>query len=260
MDAAIPAAGLDVIPESEELNGAPVDYVKFTYSSQLSTEKTNLSYSTNRATANKTQTAYYREEPEGAKLTYDADQLGQLGINLLDLQYLDTSEQHSLIDTTALYDLSSMKNLDNTLKNSTGIKFTLSLSPKNTDSNAGQEDYQSATEEAAKYLSVELKSKDSGSVDYEKGTWTWTVPKETYWKDDNVNTDSVFNGSILTQAIQLKVNVDNIEDGGIQHFYSNYKVTLTAQIEGVAVESESDNIIYTLAKIKPEFVEPTSTN
>lgn len=260
MDAAIPAAGLDVIPESEELNGAPVDYVKFTYSSQLSTEKTSLSYSTNRATANKTQTAYYREEPEGVKLTYDADQLGQLGINLLDLQYLDTSEQHSLIDTTALYDLSSMKNLDNTLKNSTGIKFTLSLSPKNTDSNAGQEDYQSATEEAAKYLSVELKSKDSGSVDYEKGTWTWTVPKETYWKDDNVNTDSVFNGSILTQAIQLKVNVDNIEDGGIQHFYSNYKVTLTAQIEGVAVESESDNIIYTLAKIKPEFVEPTSTN
>lgn len=267
MDAAIPAAGLDVIPESQEIEGVPQDYVKFAYSSQLSTEKTSLSYSTNRATVNEnnTKTAYYREEPEGAKLTYDADQLGQLGINLLDLQYLDTSEQHSLIDTTALYDLSSMKNLDNALKNSTGIKFTLNLSPKNTGSADNQEDYQAATTNADQYLSVELKSKDSGSVDYKNGTWTWTVPKETYWdgNSNNVKTDSVFDGSILTQAIQLKVNVDNIEDGGIEHFYSNYKVTLKAEIlEGnnPSVGAEDDNIIYTLAKIKPEFVEPSSTN
>lgn len=265
MEAAIPAAGLNVIPESRVTDGIPTDYVKFVYSSQLSTEKTSLSYSTNRATAPDTKTAYYREEPEGAKLTYEADQLGQLGINLLDQQYLDTSEKHSLIDTTALYDLSSMKNLDNALKNSTGIKFTLNLSPKNTDSGAGQEDYQSAATDADKYLSVELKSKDSGAggMKCENGTWTWTVPKATYWENDNVKTDSVFDGSILTQAIQLKVNVDNIEDGGITHFYSNYKVTLKAEIlegDNQSVGAEDDNIIYTLAKIKPEFVEPTSTN
>lgn len=257
MDASIPASGLNVIPESEEQNGRPKDYVKLVYSSQLSTEKTSLSYSTNRASAPDTKAEYYREEPKGAKLTYEADQIGQLGINLLDLQYLDASEEHSLIDTTAIYDLASMKNLDDALKNSSGIQFSLSLSPKNTEATASQEEYQGAAKDANQYLSVELKSQNSGTVSEKDGIWSWTVPKETYWKDGNIHTDAVFDGSILTQAIQLKVNVQNVES---EHFYSNYKVVLTARILGVDSSDASDNIIYTLAKIKPEFVEKTSGN
>ena len=155
-----------------------------------------------------TQTAYYRDAPVGAKLTYEADQISQLGINLLDLQYLDASQESSLIDTTAVYDLSAMKDLDKELQNSRGIRFTLSLMPKNTSGSL--EEYQNALADAKDYLDVELKSKDSGTVEYtvgtngEAGSWSWTVPKETYWKDDNVRTDSVFNGSILTQAISAQ--------------------------------------------------------
>ena len=265
MDVNIPTSGLNAIPESkiEDGKSLPTDFTKLTYSSQLSTEKQSITYSTNRALAPDTQTAYYRDAPVGAKLTYEADQISQLGINLLDLQYLDASQESSLIDTTAVYDLSAMKDLDKELQNSRGIRFTLSLMPKNTSGSL--EEYQNALADAKDYLDVELKSKDSGTVEYtvgtngEAGSWSWTVPKETYWKDDNVRTDSVFNGNILTQAIRLKVKIDNVEDKS--HMYSNYKVFLQAEVLGssattvVSGTQQDDNIIYTLAKIKPEFLQ-----
>ena len=62
--------------------------------------------------------------------------------------------------------------------------------------------------------------------------------------------------SILTQAILLKVNVKNAR----ARIYSNYMVELNAEIlnnsgQVVANTQLSDNIIYTFAKIKLEFVE-----
>lgn len=259
MDASIPASGLDVIPEAKmsENSGLPNDYTKLLYSSQISTESQSITYSTNRSIVPHTTTAYYREEPAGAKLTYDADQIGQLGINLLDLQYLDGSKTHSLIDTTAVYDLSAMKNLDEALKNSSGIKFTLSLLPKNKESSF--EDYQTAAENANAYLDVELNSKESGIVNYAKGVWSWIVPQSSYWANNNVVKSSVFDGSLLTQLIRLKVNISNVQSDG--HYYSNYKVVLSAEIlnkgdSTITDTRQTDNIIYTLARIKPEFVLP----
>lgn len=256
----IPASGLDVIPESKFTEGSgPMDYVKLAYSSQLSTVSRSLAYSNNRASCSNTKTEYYRIEPTGAKLTYEADTIDQLGINLLDPQYLDVSKEHALIDTTAVYSLASMKNLDDALKNSTGIRFTLTLALKNTASGSTMEDYADALTNANDYLAIELKSKDSGEVTYDngKGTWSWTVPQSTYWSDGNIKTDSVFDGSVLTQAIQLKVNVANVELNN--HYYSNYKVVLTAEIvkdeNAIDGTHQVDNIIYTLARINMEFVD-----
>lgn len=257
----IPASGLDVIPESKFTEGSgPMDYVKLAYSSQLSTVSRSLAYSNNRASCSNTKTEYYRIEPTGAKLTYEADTIDQLGINLLDPQYLDVSKEHALIDTTAVYSLASMKNLDDALKNSTGIRFTLTLAPKNTASGSTMEDYADALTNANDYLAIELKSKDSGEVTYDngKGTWSWTVPQSTYWSDGNIKTDSVFDGSVLTQAIQLKVNVANVELNN--HYYSNYKVVLTAEIikkdkDIISGTHQDDNIIYTLARISMDFVD-----
>ena len=274
MDAMIPASGLDIIPESKlgaEISAnIPDDYTKLVYYSQLSTVKQSLSYSSNRATESNTKTAYYREEPAGAKLSYDADEIDQLGINLLDLAYLDASAEYANIETTATYDLSSMKNLDDVLKNSSGVKFTLSLLPKNTNTGS-KEVYGQALSDADQYLSVVLKSADSRTVSYSNGSWSWIVPKETYWQNDNINTKSAFDGNKLTQAIQLKVNVANVEEKN--HYYSNYKVVLAVEIQrtnGAGVTSPidgtqcNDNLIYTLAKIKPEFVDApaqtTTTN
>ena len=278
MDATISGTGLDVIPESAVESGSPKDYVKLTYSSQLSTELKSLNYSSNRASAPKITTAYYREEPSGAKLTYDADKIDQLGINLLDLQsaYLDAEKEHSFINTTATYDLSSMKNLKNTLENSSGIRFTLSFRPKKTGTEeranssgtetTWREEYKNAITNASDYLSVELQSQNSDTgnskADYNNGTgtWSWTVPQSAYYDSTTkkIKTTSVFNAdkSILTQAILLKVNVKNAR----ARIYSNYMVELKAEIlnnsgQVVANTQLSDNIIYTFAKIKLEFVE-----
>ena len=58
-------------------------------------------------------------------------------------------------------------------------------------------------------------------------------------------------GLKLLQAIRLKVNVANIEN--VNHFYSNYKVVLTAEIldrnnKAVMNTHKDDNIIYTLQR------------
>lgn len=279
MDASIKGTGVKVIPESTETGGIPVDYAKLVYSSQISTETESLSYSANRASESNTRTAYYREAPTGATLTYDADQVSQLGINLLDLQalYLDSRKENALIDTTAIYNLAQLKNLDGALSDSYGIRFTLKLLQKNTTGTL--EEYDAPLPNADNYLTLELKSNASNgntdtsngtetTVKYESGTWSWIIPQETYWENGNVKTSNIFDGSELTQRIQLKVNVDNIEEDTIRHYYSNYKVVLTAEILNSAGEAaienttQSDYIIYTLAKINPKFIKPdtTSTN
>ena len=61
----------------------------------------------------------------------------------------------------------------------------------------------------------------------------------------------------------MKVDATNVE--ALNHNYSNYKVVLTAEIlqtnrTGISAVKDtqaSDGFIYTLAKIKPEFVDGT---
>ena len=266
LDASLPTAGLDVIPESKLVGGSPEDYTKLQYTSLLSTEEDSLTYSSNRATlnANDTKVKYYRDEPDGVKFTYEADYIDQLGINLLDLgQNVDVDGKYANIDTTAIYDLSAMKNLDNTLRNSTGVRFTLQLLPKNTGTN--EEEYSEALSDASNYLEVQLNSPDSGTVAESGGTWSWTISKDTYVEAEqrNLKNNNVFNGTVFTQAVRLKVRIDNTEEA--QHFYSNYQVVVNVDIlgaDGTPVDDThgNDNIIYTLTKIKPEFVDSTMGN
>ena len=262
LDASLPTAGLDVIPESKLTNGSPEDYAKLQYTLLLSTEADSLTYSSNRASldANNTKVSYYRDEPDGVQFTYEADYIDQLGINLLDPgQNVDVDGTYADIDTTAVYDLSSMKNLDNTLRDSTGVRFTLQLLPKNIGTN--EEEYGEALSDASDYLEVQLNSPDSGTITESGGTWSWTIPKDTYVETEqrNLKNNNVFNGTVFTQAVRLKVRIDNTE--AAQHFYSNYKVIMNVDILGsdgkpVNDTHGNDNIIYTLTKINTDFVEP----
>lgn len=259
--AILPASDISVIPATTTAEGnTPKDFAKLTYTSQLSTMKRSLTYSTNRVFENNTTVNYYREDTNDTLLTYEADAIDQLGINLWDLRYLDASRKHSLIDTTAEYNLSSLKNLSEVLKKSNGIRLSLSLASKRSDGSS--EDYENSVKNASEYMEPQLNSSDSGNISYDEntGTWSWTVPKTVYWDETNtkIKKNQVFDGTSLRQAIQLKVNVSNVES--LQHFYSNYKVVLTAEIldqknETVSNSRKTDSIIYTLAKIKPEFVE-----
>ena len=260
LDASIPAVGLDVIPVSTLVNGVPQNYAKLNYVARLSTEKTSLTYSSTKDTLTDTKVRYYQEDVKGADLVYEADDIDQLGINLLDLENnLDKDKKNAIIGTTARFDLSAMQNMDSVLRNSSGIRFELTLSRKSTDSGS-EESYDSALADAEKYMNAKLISTDSGTVTCNNGTWTWTIPSTTYVENGKLKTSSVFDGSAFTQAINLFVDVSNIEDKDIEHFYSNYKVELKADIldaDGESEVSDTDNIIYTLTKIKPEFVDKT---
>lgn len=258
MNAKLPANGLDVIPKSQLESDLPTNYTRLTYTSQLATTKKSLSYSTARALLQDTKISYYRDEAAGVQLTYEADEIGQLGINLLDLQnsYLDAAKENTIIDTTARYDMSTIKDLSSILASSNGIQFSIQLLNKNTTQ--ATESYGDALE-LNNYMKVVVKSENVGTVkptyDKDKKAYTWTVPRSSYWDAGNriLKASSIFDGDIMTQAIQLKVNVKNVDQ-----LYSNYKVVLSVKIigqKGNVVENTTaaDNIIYTMARVKPEF-------
>lgn len=265
MNAKLPTNGLDVIPESQLDNAVPTNYTKLTYTSQLATTRKSLSYSTARALLPNTTISYYRDEAAGVQLTYEADEIGQLGINLLDLQnsYLDAAKENTIIDTTARYDMSTIKDLSSILASSSGIQFSIQLQNKNTTQDT--ENYANALE-LEDYIKVSVKSENTGTAQLtdDKKAYTWTVPKSSYWDADKgiMKASSIFDGDIMTQAIQLKVNIKNVDQ--LQHLYSNYKVVLSVKIigqdgKGVENTTAADNIIYTMARVKPEFQDKQNT-
>ena len=259
MNAKLPANGLDVIPESQLDNAEPTNYTKLTYTSQLATTRKSLSYSTARKLLQNTKISYYRDEAAGVQLTYEADEIGQLGINLLDLQnsYLDAAKENTIIDTTARYDMSTIKDLSSILESSSGIRFSIQLQNKNTTQ--ATEGYADALK-LDDYMKVVVKSENAETVQLtnDEKAYTWTVPKNSYWDADKkiLKASSIFDGDIMTQAIQLKVNIKNVDQ--LEHLYSNYRVVLSVEIidqNGSVVENTTatDNIIYTMARVKPEF-------
>ena len=265
MNAKLPANGLDVIPESQLDHAEPTNYTKLTYTSQLATTRKSLSYSTARELLKNTKISYYRDKAAGVQLTYEADEIGQLGINLLDLQnsYLDVAKENTIIDTTARYDMSTIKDLSSILASSSGIQFSIQLQNKNTTQDT--ENYANALE-LEDYIKVSVKSENTGTAQLtdDKKAYTWTVPKSSYWDADKgiMKASSIFDGDIMTQAIQLKVNIKNVDQ--LQHLYSNYKVVLSVKIigqdgKGVENTTAADNIIYTMARVKPEFQDKQNT-
>ena len=271
LDAELPSVGLDVIPQTQlSADGStPIDYAKITYTSQLSAEKSSLSYSNMKKTL-QGDTKYYRQETDSAVLTYDADDVNQLGINPYDLgQNVDASKEHALIDTTAVYDLAEMRDLENTLLQSGGVRFTLKVLQK--DSAAGRTEKYGAQiagesidaegsllNDADQYLTVKLTGEENPELTYQNGIWSWTIPQSSYVENHVIKTGSSFDGTEFMQAVQLQVKVNNIESA--KHYYSNYKVVVEAEIldaQGNAINATTseDYLIYTLAKIRPEFVE-----
>lgn len=267
LDAELPAAGLDVIPAASLVNGVPEEYAKLGYLSQISTEKESLAYSSNRAllTSDQTNVKYYRNSSVKSTLTYDADDVNQLGINPYDLgQNLDRDKKNVIISTTAEYDLSMIPKMETLLRDSKEVRFSLTVSQKD-EKDGNTENYKTPlTMDAKDYMDIKLVSPGASEVQFDEttGIWSWSIPKEVYWDEQNSKlktTDGVFDGDVFIQNLNLLVRLDNVEEK--QHFYSNYKVELRAEIvdknSNVSDQpnTESDYLIYTLAKIRPEFVE-----
>lgn len=267
LEAELPAAGLDVIPAASLVKDAPEEYAKLGYVSQISTEKESLAYSSNRAllTYDQTNVKYYRNSSVKSTLTYDADDVNQLGINPYDLgQNLDRDKKNVIISTTAEYDLSMIPKMETLLRDSKEVRFSLTVSQKD-EKDGNTENYKAPLTKGAKdYMDIKLVSPGAAEVQFDEttGTWSWSIPKEVYWDEQNSKlktTDGVFDGDVFIQNLNLLVRLDSVEEK--QHFYSNYKVELRAEIVDKnsnvldQPNPESDYLIYTLAKIRPEFVE-----
>lgn len=267
LDAELPAAGIDVIPAASLVNDMPEEYAKLGYLSQISTEKESLAYSSNRAllTYDQTNVKYYRNSSVKSNLTYDADDVNQLGINPYDLeQNLDRDKKNVIISTTAEYDLSMIPKMETLLRDSKEVRFSLTVSQKD-EKDGNTENYKTPlTMDAKDYMDIKLVSPGVSEVQFDEktGIWSWSIPKEVYWDEQNSKlktTDGVFDGDVFIQNLNLLVRLDNVEEK--QHFYSNYKVELRAEIVDKnsnvldQPNPESDYLIYTLAKIRPEFVE-----
>ena len=233
----------------------PKNFAQLAFTAQISNEGSTLSYSSTKVNKNGNM-KYYRESSAGSKLIYDADQIDQLGINLHDLQsdYLNSSNTASRIATTVKYDLSATENLESVLKNSDRVEFTLDLRGRNKD-DSGLGYPNECYTDAADYISIV--SNNGYLLSETDGVWSMTIPRSAYVdQNGNLRTDGVFDGAAFNLSIDIWVRVNNVESSN--HLYDNYKVTLNAKLfdsgNHVIDQPVSDNIIYTLCKIQPEFI------
>lgn len=259
LEAVVPAAGIDIIPESTIDNGSPENFTTLTYISRLSTQKESISYSNTKSSLQNTQIKYYREKTQDNQLVYDADNIDQLGINLNDLvdDYMNQDSTCSRIETTSWLNLVGVRNLEEVLKKSYGVKYTLSLVRKGEDN----EYLENNVNNANSYIQLSPVLPDE-RYDSTNNAWSWIVKRDEYMDGDTIKIGSVFDGTAFIEKITVWVRVDNVEL--LNHFYSNYKLELTAEIidknGNVLIGPLSDYLVYTLTKIKPEFVDKPIAN
>lgn len=259
LEAVVPAAGIDIIPESTIDNGSPENFTTLTYISRLSTQKEGISYSNTKSSLQNTQIKYYREKTQDNQLVYDADNIDQLGINLNDLvdDYMNQDSTCSRIETTSWLNLVGVRNLEEVLKKSYGVKYTLSLVRKGEDN----EYLENNVNNANSYIQLSPVLPDE-RYDSTNNAWSWIVKRDEYMDGDTIKIGSVFDGTAFIEKITVWVRVDNVEL--LNHFYSNYKLELTAEIidknGNVLIGPLSDYLVYTLTKIKPEFVDKPIAN
>lgn len=220
-------------------------YTKPSYRSFLSPHAETLSTSSMTAD-NSGGVRYYRKDIGYSTIGLVSTKKTQLGINVNDLSTADGT-----IALVGTYDLSKLTGADAKLANATKVTYTLSLQKR-----AEGGDYQPVDGDISKYLQV----KESDKLG------TGTVSGNTI-----VFTDEKKNGKFATldgdslafkHRFVVKVNTD-IE--GNEETYANYRLVLTAHMEGGGVgdtpqgatdaATNSDFVTYTITKVKMDGID-----
>ena len=228
------------VPPSEN-NGSDT-WVQLHYAGRISTQEFSLAYSSVRAAVNDN-AKYYRGVKYEAILSMDAMSISQLGINPLELvpEYLTTfhGKKASRIDLMAALNLVNLQDIENVLANTKSITFTLSLQ------RGGRGSY-SDVSDASDYVEIDLSS-------YDASNWSWIIQQDQFYKDGQIVTNDIFDGTQFTMPITAYVYTN-------QKNYANYEIKLTVQFEGssVSVTDTEAYVVYTFACIKPEFYDPAS--
>ena len=196
---------------------------------------------------------YYRKDIGSSTIGLMAPQKTQLGINVDDLD----NKADGTIVLVGTYDLSKLSGAEEKLKRATTVTYTLRLQKKN--ENDAYEDVDGIDN----YLAVSESDKlGTGRVSGDGNSIVFTDTRSEGGDFATRDSDSL----ALKHRFVAKVKTDNVESAG--HPYANYRLVLTAHMEGNGVNDtpinamdygegyeNSDFVTYTLTKVKLEGID-----
>jgi hypothetical protein len=231
---------LELFPQTTLTNSVPGNYTQFVPSTRL-----GINADTMLSGAAQTISplhGYYRKQNATTKLQYNATTLSQLGINPNDLTKQETENGYSVIESEAVYDVSTLST--DTLGSADSLVCTLTLQQR-----TGDETTYSDAAVGTYWNSVTGPDATSQTTGY-----TWTAAKG----------DGTYGGLYDKDKKQFKLpftlNVNNSIESA-SGIYANYKVVLTVAlksgnttIDDANTQGRTDYFKYTLAKVSTKLL------
>lgn len=235
------------IVASSETDSGQTSYTKPTYRSFLSTHAESLS--TSSTTGDNAGGVRYYRQSGSSTIALIAAQKKQLGINVDDLTSADGA-----IALVGTYDMSEFGGADAMIAKAKTLTYTLTLQ---------QRQYDGTYKDVSgidRYITTKSDHLGAGSVSGDRKSIVFTDGKGTgsFATREGMST--------FKHRFVVEVNT-SVENASPKQFYANYRLVLTAKLEGDGVEDtpknaesipdypNSDYVTYTLTKVKKDGID-----
>ena len=201
------------VPAAEQVIAGTITkgnaYTKLSYTTYLASTPDGFS-STNYVESKQGEVRYYQSRSGNSTLTHSANDPTQLGINCSDL-----ASANGVIYTTGVYDLTTVSNAENLIKDADRVEYTLTLWQRQESG-----EYTQVTQDLDHYIrSVRMHDEP---VTYSNGfQWTDTKTGGGFASTDPENSKR------FLLPIRVQVNTD-VETNGVT--FANYQLRLTATL------------------------------
>lgn len=201
------------VPAAEQVIAGAITkgnaYTKLSYTTYLASTPDGFS-STNYVESKQGEVRYYQFRSGSSTLTHSANDPTQLGINCSDL-----TSANGVIYTTGVYDLTTVSNAENLIKDADRVEYTLTLWQRQENG-----EYEQIVSDLDKYVrSVYMNDQQVAASDSQ---WQWTDTKTSKF-----GTTDPENIKRFLLPIRVQVNTD-VETNGVT--FANYHLRLTATL------------------------------
>ena len=201
------------VPAAEQVIAGAITkgnaYTKLSYTTYLASTPDGFS-STNYVESKQGEVRYYQSRSGSSTLTHSANDPTQLGINCSDL-----TSANGVIYTTGVYDLTTVSNAENLIKDADRVEYTLTLWQRQENG-----EYEQLVSDLDKYVrSVYMNNQQVAASDSQ---WQWTDTKTSKF-----GTTDPENIKRFLLPIRVQVNTD-VETNGVT--FANYQLRLTATL------------------------------
>ena len=235
------------IVTSSETDSGQTSYTKPTYRSFLSTHAESLS--TSSTTGDNAGGVRYYRQSGSSTIALIATQKKQLGINVNDLASAD-----GVIALVGTYDMSEFGGADAMIAKAKTLTYTLTLQQRQDDGT-----YKDVSG-IDRYIGIKKSNLGTGSVSENQ--------KSIVVTDDGGTGSFTTREGMSTFKLRFEVEVNtSVENASPKQFYANYRLVLTAKLEGDGVEDtpknaesipdypNSDYVTYTLTRVKKDGID-----